>query len=140
MKQPNRKKNVKTMDKIKEADVKIISIKSLRNYFIYAIVGCLAMTFLSSFATIYTFYYQTNRNIENLNSSDLEQNTNIEKINVNLNEINKIITNTTTITAVSDEKIGGLEKNISKIQVDVVDMQKTQIDILKILGEIKRRQ
>ena len=58
-----------------------------------------------------------------------------------LKEINNKLGTTNTTTAVSDEKIKGLEKTINNVQEKSnYHSKKTKLKILKILGDIKRNQ
>lgn len=123
-----------------EEEEKKLSVKAVRNYIIKTVVGGLILTFLGSFTTSVAFYYRTNNSIENLINNDVKQEQKIANMGEILENMNQKLFSTNTVTAVSDERVDGMETQLQEVQKEISAVQKTQIDILKILGDIKRNQ
>ena len=118
----------------------LLTRKGLERHIIKTIVISVILAVLGGAGTAFAFYYKANNQFENLHKNDARQDESINKMTSTLNEINTKLGTTKTSTAVSDEKIKGLEKTINMIQETQVSVQKNQTDILKMLGEIRRNQ
>jgi len=117
-----------------------LTLKGLQKHLILTVLTTICLAVLGGIITSFAFYYNTNNDIEVLQTNDVKQSDDIENINATLKQINEKLGTTNTTTAVSDEKIKGLENTINNIEGDVSNIGKTQTEILKILGDIKRNQ
>jgi peptidoglycan hydrolase CwlO-like protein len=119
---------------------KPLTLKGLQKHLILTVVSAICLAVLGGILTSFVFYHKANNNFEVLHQNDIEHDSQIQSINTTLQDINNKLGTTNTTTAVSDEKIKGLENTVNDIKDDVGNIQKNQTEILKILGDIKRKQ
>lgn len=124
------------MTELKE---KPLTIKALQKHIVYTIIGCIIVTIVGGITTSFAFYHKTNNEIANIIENDKKQDASINKVYSTVNQINEKLGSTNTVTAVSDEKIKGLENQIQSTNEQMKIMQQTQLEMLKMLSEIKRK-
>ena len=122
-------------EQIKEEPV---TLKSLQKHVIKVLVAAIVITVMGGAGTAFAFFYKTNYGIEKIIINDIRQDKSIEGIGIVLNDVSNKVGSTNTSAAVLDEKIKGLEGVMASIQQTQTNIQTTQTDILKILGEIRR--
>jgi hypothetical protein len=82
--------------------------------------------------TSYSFYFNANHNLDDLNKSKDETKQDIIELNKDFGEIKTTLSNTTIYTTENKEKAQSLENQIT-------DMRKQQDEMIKILYEIKAK-
>lgn len=117
-----------------------LTLKAMQKHLIMTVVTALCLAVLGGVLSSFAFYHNTKNDIKVIQDNDIEQNEDIQNIHSTLKEINNKLGTTNTTTAVSDEKIKGLENTVNNIKEDMGRVQENQTEILKILGEIKRKQ
>jgi len=122
-------------EQIKEEPV---TLKSLQKHVIKVLVAAIVIAVMGGAGTAFAFFYKTNYGIEKIIINDIRQDKSIEGIGIVLNDVSNKVGSTNTSAAVLDEKIKGLEGVMASIQQTQTNIQTTQTDILKILGEIRR--
>lgn len=114
-------------------------IRGLGKDIVKAVVISTVLAIFTSVGAVYAVYYKTTNKIDNIVVNDEKQDAALAKYNHTLNQINEKLGSTNTVTAVSDEKIKGLENQIQYTNEQMKLMQQTQLEMLKMLGEIKRK-
>ena len=109
-----------------------ITLKSLQKHLIKTIFGALALALVGAFITSYTFYFNANHNLGELNKSKEETKQDIKELKKDVGEIKTTLSNTTIYTTENKEKAQGLENQIT-------DIRKQQDEMIKILYEIKAK-
>lgn len=109
-----------------------ITLKSLQKHLIKTIFGALALALVGAFLTSYSFYFNANYNLDELNKSKDETKQDIKELKKDVGEIKTTLSNTTIYTTENKEKAKSLETDIS-------DMRKQQDEMIKILYEIKAK-
>lgn len=122
-----------------EPKEKPLTIKALQKHIVYTIVGCIVVTIIGGATTSFAFYHKTNNEIANIIENDKKQDASINRVYSTVNQINDKLGSTNTVTAISDEKIKGLENQIQSTNEQMKIMQQTQLEMLKMLSEIKRK-
>ena len=109
-----------------------ITLKSLQKHLIKTIFGALGLALIGAFLTSYSFYFNANHNLDDLNKSKDETKQDIKELKKDVSEIKTTLSNTTIYTTENKEKAKSLENDIS-------DMRKQQDEMIKILYEIKAK-
>jgi len=111
---------------------KPLTLKSLQNHLIKALFGALGVALVGAFFTSYTFYFNANNNLQELNKNKSETKQDIKDLKTDVADIKMTLSNTTFYTTDNKEKVKSLEGEIS-------DMRKQQDEMLKLLYEIKAK-
>ena len=109
-----------------------LTLKLLEKHFIKALFGALAVALVGAFLTSYTFYFNANNNLQELNKNKSETKQDIKDLKTDVADIKMTLSNTTFYTTDNKEKVKSLETEIS-------DMKRQQDEILKLLYEIKAK-
>lgn len=109
-----------------------ITLKSLQKHLIKTIFGALVLALLGAFLTSYSFYFNANHNLDELNKNKDETKQDIKELKKDVADIKTTLSNTTIYTTENKEKAKTLENEIS-------DMRKQQDEMIKILYEIKAK-
>ena len=110
-------------------------IKDLASHAIKVIVGVLLVSVLGGIGTSFVIY----SNIKTTLKNDIEQDKQINEVIQKIESVNEKVGGTNINTAFSDAKVQGIEAQLYQVQEQQKTMQQTQLDILKILGEINRK-
>ena len=111
---------------------KPLTLKSLQNHLLKAILGALGVAIVSAITISLVFYFRTNSNLNDLNESKEETKQDIKELKKDISEIKSSLSNTTFYTTDNKEKVKSLESQIS-------DLKKQQDEMLKVLYEIKAK-
>lgn len=114
-------------------------LKTLANHIVKTIVATILVAVLGGIGTSFVFYYEANNAISNLMINDQKQDESIEKINQTTQEIHKKLNSSDVNNAVLNTEIREFKTQIDRVHEKQEDMQKTQMEILKILGELNRK-
>lgn len=116
-----------------------ITIKKLESHLVKTILGALAVGIVGAFFTSLAFYYnsinkfdelETNKNETKVEMKELKSN--VEGIKADVAEIKTSLSNTGIYTTDNKERISNLEQ-------DVKDIKEAQVEMIKILYELKAR-
>ena len=116
-----------------------ITIKKLESHLVKTILGALAVGIVGAFFTSLAFYYnsinkfnelENNKNETKIEMKELKNN--VEGIKADVSEIKTSLSNTGIYT--SDNK-----QRISTLEQDVKDIKEAQVEMIKILYELKAR-
>jgi len=116
-----------------------ITIKKLESHLVKTILGALAVGIVGAFFTSLAFYYNSINKFDNLEQSKIETKIemkelkdNVEGIKLDVSEIKTSLSNTGIYTTDNKERISTLE-------ADVKEIKESQIEMIKILYELKAR-
>jgi cell division protein FtsB len=116
-----------------------ITIKKLESHLVKTILGALAVGIVGAFFTSLAFYYNSINKFDNLEQSKIETKIemkelkdNVEGIKTDVAEIKTSLSNTGIYTTDNKERISTLE-------ADVKEIKESQIEMIKILYELKAR-
>jgi cell division protein FtsB len=116
-----------------------ITIKKLESHLVKTILGALAVGIVGAFFTSLAFYYNSINKFDNLEQSKIqtkiemkELKDNVEGIKTDVAEIKTSLSNTGIYTTDNKERISTLE-------ADVKEIKESQIEMIKILYELKAR-
>jgi cell division protein FtsB len=116
-----------------------ITIKKLESHLVKTILGALAVGIVGAFFTSLGFYYNSINKFDNLEQSKIqtkiemkELKDNVEGIKTDVAEIKTSLSNTGIYTTDNKERISTLE-------ADVKEIKESQIEMIKILYELKAR-
>lgn len=116
-----------------------ITIKKLESHLVKTIIGALAVGIVGAFFTSLGFYYNSINKFDNLEQSKIETKIemkelkdNVEGIKSDVSEIKTSLSNTGIYTTNNIERISTLE-------ADVKEIKASQVEMIKILYELKAR-
>jgi len=116
-----------------------ITIKKLESHLVKTIIGALAVGIVGAFFTSLAFYYNSINKFDNLEQSKIETKIemkelkdNVEGIKSDVSEIKTSLSNTGIYTTDNKERISTLE-------ADVKEIKESQVEMIKILYELKAR-
>ena len=116
-----------------------ITIKKLESHLVKTIIGALAVGIVGAFFTSLGFYYNSINKFDNLEQSKIETKIemkelkdNVEGIKSDVSEIKTSLSNTGIYTTDNKERISTLE-------ADVKEIKESQVEMIKILYELKAR-
>jgi cell division protein FtsB len=116
-----------------------LTIKKLESHLVKTILGALAVGIVGAFFTSLAFYYNSINKFDNLEQSKIqtkiemkELKDNVEGIKTDVAEIKTSLSNTGIYTTDNKERISTLE-------ADVKEIKESQIEMIKILYELKAR-
>jgi hypothetical protein len=121
------------------ANQETLTIKKLESHLIKTIIGALAVGIVGAFFTSFAFYYNSGNRFKNLEQSKIETKIemkelkdNVEGIKYDVGEIKTSLSNTGIYTTDNKERISTLEQ-------DVKEIKESQVEMIKILYELKAR-
>ncbi|PIZ50434.1 hypothetical protein COY27_07165 [Candidatus Woesearchaeota archaeon CG_4_10_14_0_2_um_filter_33_13] len=114
-------------------------LKTLANHIVKTVVATILVAVLGGIGTSFVFYYEANNAISNLMINDFKQDKSLEVVNQTTQEINQKLNYSDVNNAVLNTEIKEFKTQMGRVHEKQEDMQKTQMEILKILGEINRR-
>ena len=114
--------------------------KVLEEHIIKTIIAAIVIASLTGAGTAFGFYYNTNTDIKNLFDKDVEKTNAINNIEESISEINDKMGGTNLTTAVSEERMNGLESSFNDVKTNMVIIQKNQTDMMKLMLDIQRNQ
>lgn len=116
-----------------------LTIKKLESHLVKTILGALAVGIVGAFFTSLAFYYNSINKFDNLEQSKIqtkiemkELKDNVEGIKTDVAEIKTSLSNTGIYTTDNKERISTLE-------ADVKEIKESQVEMIKILYELKAR-
>ena len=116
-----------------------LTIKKLESHLVKTILGALAVGIVGAFFTSLAFYYNSINKFDNLEQSKIETKIemkelkdNVEGIKSDVSEIKTSLSNTGIYTTDNKERISTLE-------ADVKEIKASQVEMIKILYELKAR-
>jgi cell division protein FtsB len=116
-----------------------ITIKKLESHLVKTILGALAVGIVGAFFTSLAFYYNSINKFDNLEQNKTETKIemkelkdNVEGIKSDVSEIKTSLSNTGIYTTDNKERISTLE-------ADVKEIKESQVEMIKILYELKAR-
>ena len=116
-----------------------LTIKKLESHLVKTILGALAVGIVGAFFTSLAFYYNSINKFDNLEQSKIETKIemkelkdNVEGIKSDVSEIKTSLSNTGIYTTDNKERISTLE-------ADVKEIKESQVEMIKILYELKAR-
>jgi ABC-type transport system substrate-binding protein len=116
-----------------------ITIKKLESHLVKTILGALAVGIVGAFFTSLAFYYNSINKFQDLEQSKVETKVemkelkdNVEGIKYDVGEIKTSLSNTGIYTTDNKERISTLEQ-------DVKEIKESQVEMIKILYELKAR-
>lgn len=109
-----------------------LTLKKLQNHLIKTILGAFAVAVVGAIITSYTFYNNTNYNLEELNQSKIETSQDIKELKKDLNEIKISLSNTGLST-------NSNQKEIDELKSDIKDIKKNQEEMIKILLTMSKK-
>jgi len=114
--------------------------KVLEEHIIKTIIAAIVIASLTGAGTAFGFYYNTNTDIKNLYDKDVEKTKAINNIEESISDINDKMGGTNLTTAVSEERMNGLESSFNDVKTNMVIIQKNQTDMMKLMLDIQRNQ
>jgi peptidoglycan hydrolase CwlO-like protein len=109
-----------------------LTLKQLQNHLIKTILGAFAVAVVGAIITSYTFYTNTNYNLEELNQSKTETSQDIKELKKDVNEIKLSLSNTGLSTTTN-------QKEIDELKADIKDIKKSQEEMMKLLLTMNRK-
>ena len=116
-------------DNIKEEK---LTLKILEKHIVKTILGSLAVALVGALITSFTFYYQTNSSINELNQSKEETKQDIKTLKNDVSEIKTSLSGTNIYTNLNKEEV-------QTLKVEIAEMKKQQEEMLRVMYEIKAK-
>lgn len=110
-------------------------LKDLASHAVKIIIGAIVVAVMGGIGSSFVIYNKIEKTLEN----DVKQDKTIVEAIEKIEKIDEKVGGTKINTAVSEEKMKGIENQLDQLQEQQRSMQQTQLDILKILGEMNRR-
>lgn len=109
-----------------------LSLKQLQNHLIKTILGAFGVAILGAVITSYTFYYNTNYNLKELNQNKIETSQDIKELKKDVSEI-KISLSNTGLNTTSNQR------EIDELKSDIKDIKKSQEEMMRLLVTISKK-
>lgn len=109
-------------------------LKDLASHAVKLVIGAIIIAVMGGIGSSFVIYNKIEATLQN----DIKQDEVIMEAIQKIEKINEKVGGTHINTAISEEKMKGIENQLNQLQEQQRAMQQTQLDILKILGEINR--
>lgn len=110
-------------------------LKDLASHAIKIIIGAIVVAVMGGIGSSFVIYNKIETTLQN----DIKQDEVIMEAIQKIEKIDEKVGGTKINTAVSEEKMKAIENQLDQLQEQQRSMQQNQLDILKILGEMNRR-
>lgn len=109
-----------------------LTLKSLEKHLVKTIFSSLTVALIGALLASFTFYYNTNSDLRELNESKEETKADIKTLKNDVSEIKTTLSGTNIYTNLNSEEVKSLKAEIS-------DIKKQQQEMMKLLVELNSK-